>query len=190
MEATAESLCIVRRAAIFVESGMKSENSGAKPVLLRISAKRVAELVSDSDGTEEERAIILMIEAVERGKAELDDIARNFGAKFRIIVEDVLKPQNLDLKQIPTHKHAQSLRLGVLAHDWHKTVKRIKLARQIAALEKLRNARPKGWTNENRLHYIRGTKHIAEVCKGVSKKLDQAYDDAYMNASARFYFSR
>lgn len=157
--------------ATIAHSGQTEKDAVKTPYIFH--CKKVAELVALSGGSDEEIAAAWLHDVVEDTKYTVDDINNSFGG---VVAELVKSLTDLpDFKDLPTKERKQKQAEHIAKEN--NSVKRIKLADQISAIDL--DGHNELFSKEERVIYLEGAKQVVSGCRGVSKYLENIFDEVY-----------
>ncbi len=157
--------------------GQFRKNKAASPFI--IHPKEVAGLVSFSGGSVEEVAAAWLHDTVEDTSVTLSQIKTLFGARVAEIVDGLTDPPEFKGLPLVERKSLQAER--VKGKD--ASVKRVKLADQIANVRSVATDPPVSWDLDKCLEYVAGADLIADQCAGVSILLDNRWTRVHLMAT-------
>ena len=134
----------------------------------------VAVLVAEAGGTEEEVIAAWLHDTVEDTTTTLMQIVDRFGHNIALIVDGLTDPKEFEHLPTMERKKRQAARVK---HE-SPSVRRVKLADQIANLCSLTTDPPTAWTLAKCLEYAEGIQLVAKACLGVNPILDAKYHEA------------
>ena len=133
----------------------------------------VAVIVAEAGGSEEEVIAAWLHDTVEDTPTTLMQIVDRFGHHIALIVDGLTDPKEFEPLPTLERKKRQAKRLGTKS----ASVKRVKLADQIANLSSLATDPPTAWTLGKCLEYAEGIQLVAKACLGVNPLLDSKYHE-------------
>ncbi len=104
-----------------------------------------------------------------------DELEARFGARVRLLVEEVTDDQSLpkaDQKRLQV-EHAPQLSVAA---------KQLKLADKISNIGDLRRGVPREWSLQRSLDYIDWAEQVVAGCRGANAALEAAFDQAAANS--------
>jgi len=139
----------------------------------------VARLVAEATGGRPLAVLLaaLLHDTVEDTQTTLDELEREFGTDVAALVAEVT-----DDKRLPK---AERKRLQVEhAGTRSSGAKLIKIADKTSNLRSLLESPPTDWDLQRRREYFEWAKRVVDGCRGVNRKLERAFDDAYREGVA------
>jgi len=131
--------------------------------------QRVARLVQLSGGSDDEIASAWLHDTVEDTNTTIEDIEKEFGNNIANIVNGLTDLPQWDNLTAEDKKIARAERISKESDS----IKHVKLADQISGGEL--DAKNTLMSKEDRIKRFNGVKKVANVCKGVSKHLDNLF---------------
>lgn len=153
-------------------------NTAQDPYIVHLD--EAASLVRESGGSDEEIAAAYLHDVVEDTSVTIADIIQYFGEDIATITDGLTDPHEFNDLPMLERKTLQAERIRTKDNK----VKRVKLADQISNMRCLAVDHPPGWDKQKYLDWIEGSRHVAEVCRGISSFLDIEFDKAYHKAFA------
>lgn len=141
---------------------------------------KLALLIQESGGSDEEIAAGYLHDVVEDTSVTLADIIQRFGNDIGEIVTGLTDPPEINDLPMLERKLCQVERVRKEDHR----VRRVKLADQISNTRCLASEvdRPPHWSLQKCLDWLEGARRIAELCRGISTFLDEEFAKAYQKA--------
>ncbi len=171
---------IAKRYALDHHGKQCRPNASEEPIGVHLA--EVSSYVIDEGVSESVVAAAWLHDVVEDTEVTLDMIGREFGEPVRCLVAGLTDPKDFSALPLEKRKPRQAKRLATLTDD----VKIIKLADQISNLKSVIFDPPLDWDSEKCLRYIQGATSVANVCQGLSKRLDDLVL-TYRNVAAEKY---
>ena len=139
----------------------------------------VARLVAEATGGRPLAVLLaaLLHDTVEDTQTTLDELEREFGSDVAALVAEVTDDKRLpkaDRKRLQI-EHAGTRSRGA---------KLIKIADKTSNLRSLVDSPPTDWDLQRRREYFEWAKRVVDGCRGVNRKLERAFDDAYREGVA------
>lgn len=133
----------------------------------------VAALVAEADGTRDEVIAAVLHDTVEDTDLTLEAIGAAYGTQVARLVEGLTDdPAWADLPR-PERKRRQAAHLPGAPGG----VRRIKIADQCSNLHDIVRL-PQAWSPDGAAQYIEGATLVVDACRGVSGRLEEAFDTA------------
>ena len=122
-------------------------------------------------------AAALLHDTIEDTATTLEELKENFGERIAGMVAEVTDDKNLP--------KAERKRLQVVhAAGISPGAKLVKLADKICNLRDVAGRPPAHWDLARRREYFEWAKRVVDGCRGVNRKLERAFDDAYREGVA------
>ncbi len=145
----------------------------------------VASLVAEAtDGKDPELVIAALLhDAIEDQEVPRSVIAETFGNGVAKLVEEVTDDKNLPKQQ---RKRLQIKS----AHKKSERAKILKLADKTSNLRDVAASPPPDWSVKRRLEYVKWARRVSEGLTGVSKRLEEEFEQAAKEAERSTVFPR
>ncbi len=140
--------------------------------------QEVADMVWASGGSDIEIAAAWLHDSVEDTSVTLEDIKNEFGEEVAGLVNELTDPE--EIRHLPTAERKQKQAQRIATES--ESARRVKLADQTSNVRCVTVDPKATWTMEGRRNYALGAKQIADLCKGISSVLDEAFDREYLRA--------
>ncbi|TSC83277.1 MAG: putative metal dependent phosphohydrolase [Parcubacteria group bacterium Gr01-1014_19] len=156
------------------------QNKAKSPAITHMA--EVARLIEESGGSPEEIAAAWLHDTVEDAdpKISIDEILNKFGYEVGVIVDGLTDPPEFEGQPLLRRKIRQSQR--VLSK--HSSVRRVKIADQIANVRSLAIDPPVKWSHDKCIEYTVGAMLIVQNCATASPFLYEKFLTVY-NASIK-----
>lgn len=140
----------------------------------------VASLLADVGGVTDVELLIaaLLHDTVEDTETTLAEIETSFGSSVRDLVAEVT-----DDKSLPKQRR-KDLQVQSAPHKSDRA-KQLKIADKTSNIRDLDAENPEGWDLERKEQYIRWGQAVVQHCRGINPALDQAFDAAVKQATAK-----
>ena len=170
---------LVTRACLFAlraHWGQTRNNKDKSPLMDHLAA--VARLVGESGGSDLEIAAAWLHDIVEDTLVTVEEVDAIFGVAIGKIVDGLTDPIGFKNLPLVERKQRQAERVRLKGDS----VRRIKIADQIANVHDVAVDPPKKWNNEKCLEYVEGAKLVVEKCRYISIYLADEFDRVYLLA--------
>lgn len=123
-------------------------------------------------------AAALLHDTLEDTSATSEDLEREFGPRVRRLVEELTDDKTLawDERKRRQVEHARQLEADA---------KLIKIADKISNVRDVAHRPPTRWSVERRRDYIDWSEEVVAGCRGVSRRLEDRYDEVLTDARQR-----
>jgi (p)ppGpp synthase/HD superfamily hydrolase len=171
-----------RLLALEAHAGMAQERESGEVRPQIVHLQEVADLVWAIGGTDEEIAAAWLHDSLEDTSLRYEDILLQCGSAVADLVYALTDEEGMAALPLFERKQKQAERIRTKSDS----VKKIKIADQTSNVRTIALDRPLQMSPEECAVYIEGAKKIAEVCKGISAVLDDAFLSAHARASIRY----
>ncbi len=155
-------------------------NKAKQPVIEHL--EEVAVLVQRAGGSDNLIAAAWLHDTVEDTETSLDFVRDMFGIDIAEIVDGLTDPPEFAPMPLQERKKRQAERLQTKSND----IKLVKLCDQISNVKSVLIDPPLDWSPEKCLVYVGGARKIADICRGISKDLDDMFDGLYHQSLEKY----